>query len=105
MGTLLPVMLVMDHSSLSLRPEDLEVGDRVDVRVLYTDDGWKAVRLREWRGRKDQVHGFIEEVFDGDVRGFRVFDTKVQLPMSIDFDDHDGHDWDDDHEGDHDWDH
>jgi len=83
MGTRLSVMLIEDHSSRALMLGDIMVGDRVEARVKYTDDGWVAYRLREWRGRKDQVHGFIEEVMNGDMRMIRVFGTTVVIPDHV----------------------
>jgi len=105
MGSSFELMLLRDHSSKALGCNDLEVGDRVEAFVKYTDEGWVAWRLREWRGRKEQVHGFVEEVMDDGSLKVRVFDTWVMIPESVCYDhdcDHDG--WDDrdgdDHDGD-----
>jgi hypothetical protein len=101
MGTLAKLDLIPDHSSKALDPDEVEVGDRVEIRIKYTDDGWVVYRLREWRGDKEQAHGYIEEILDGEVRGFRVFDTLVKVPMHVDDDDDDWNDDDDDddHDG------
>jgi hypothetical protein len=96
MGTQLKVMLIRDHSSKALTCDDIEVGDRVEARVKYTDEGWVAWRLREWRGRKEQVHGFVEEVMGNGSLKVRVFDTWVMIPDDVCYNhdcDHDG--WDD----------
>lgn len=104
MGTQLKLMLVRDHSSKALGCNDLEVGDRVEARVKYTDEGWVAWRLREWRGRKEQVHGFVEEVMENGTLKVRVFDTWVMIPDDVCYNhdcDHDGWDDRDDDDRDH----
>jgi len=76
MGSKFVVKLIRDHSSKARMLEDIEVGDRIEARVWYGENGWIAYRLRDWRGDKDQVHGFVEAM-DRDKHMFWVFDTGV----------------------------
>jgi hypothetical protein len=101
MGTEIKVMLRRDHSSKALTLNDIKVGDRVEARVKYTEEGWVAWRLREWRGQKEQVHGYIEEKMEGDMLKIRVFDTWVSVSDKVCWD-HWGHCDDDDDDDDKD---
>lgn len=90
MGTQLTAQLLDDPSSIARRLEDVAVGERVSAHIEYTDTGWVVFRLRVWRGQKDQVHGFIEEVLDRleNADRIRVFDTEVVIPDAVPEDDY-----------------
>lgn len=65
---------------------EVEIGDRVDVRVYRNTAGDLVVyRIREWNGQHEQVHGRIQDVEfgEGEIR-LRVLDTLVIVTRNND---------------------
>lgn len=74
-----------------LELEDVEIGDRVWVRIDLegsTDEWLMGYRLREWRGTPDKVHGFVQKVVryaDGRLLELEILGTMIEVKKGVEF--------------------